>query len=351
MTDSTDGDKPLPPCNFPHTGRTLPNIPHLDEKAQKTQRGVFKGTEGFEIRLDKGTWPLLDLREMTFDVEVHDAVGNSTLVRQGRKANWKSGTEEGQLIAFMKGKHRDWSHNKCLEALKYLVRSKRNIICPNSTNIGLEKKQIGAPTAKSAQEVAQTNATNNPITCQKVKDRNLAERLAGLRRFRDANPHADLGGLNAMNLRSPQMFIEYISTQFMPHVYEKVFLEMGVSTRLAELASTRMVQDWPSEYKIEVSKEIIGKHKCAYTGMTERVSERNTAMLQCCDVHCCCVAVLLCCSNTYTRGQELELEYLRFILSRGRANRPVLLWKDGKAITQGQAKRLLRARGVIVFGE
>ena len=316
---------------------------------------MFKGTEGFEIRLDKGTWPLLDLREMTFDDEVHNAVANSTLVRQGRKADWKSGTEEGQLLDFMKVKRPDWSHSKRLQALKYLVRSKRNIICPNKTNIGLEKKQIGAPTSESAQEQAKKNALKNPfynpIYSQISKDRNLAERVAGLRLFRDANPHADLGGLNAMNLRSPQMFINYISTQFMPHVYEKVFLEMGVSTRLAELASTRMVQDWPSEYKIEVSKEIIGKHKSAYTGMTERVSERNTAMLQCCDVHCCCVAVLLCCSNTYTRGQELALEYLRFVLSRGRANRPVLLWKDGKGITEGQAKRLLRARGVIVFGE
>ena len=65
--------------------------------------------------------------------------------------------------------------------------------------------------------------------------------------------------------------------------------------------------------------------------------------------------MLLCCSNTHTRGQALKLEYLKFLTLRGcgvgHINRPVFLWKDGETITERQAERLLCARGVFVFGE
>ena len=144
-----------------------------------------------------------------------------------------------------------------------------------------------------------------------------------------------------MSLRSPEEFKGHICTKYMTTVYEKVFRELGVPARLAQQASEVMVQDWSPEYKSELCLEIERLRKCVYTGMTQQVGERNTAMLQCCDVHCCCVAVLLCCSNTHTRGQALELEYLRFLTQRVGGlvpkNRPVLSWKDGETITQGQA--------------
>ena len=158
-----------------------------------------------------------------------------------------------------------------------------------------------------------------------------------------------------MILGSPEEFKGHISNEYMPTVYEKVFVELGVPARLAQQASKVMVQDWSPEYKSELYLEIERLRTCVYTGMTQQVGERNTAMLQCCDVHCCCVAVLLCCSNTHTRGQAQKLEYLRFLTLRGGGlvpkNRPVFLWKDGETITQGQAERSLCARGVFVFGE
>ena len=241
---------------------------------------------------------------MTFDAEVHAAVANSTLVKQRRMANWQSGTEERILLDLMELKFPAWTPSKRLRSLKRLVQKKRPIICPQNTRDGFERKPIGAATSRGAEEQAKynavTNPVHNPVNSQKRKDDNLAKRVAALRQFHAANPFANLGGLNAMILRSPEEFKGHICTKYMPTVFEKVFRELGVPARLAQQASKVMVEHWSPAYKRELFLEIEGLRKCVYTGMTQQVGERNTAMLQCCDVHCCCVAVLLCCSNTHT---------------------------------------------------
>ena len=231
---------------------------------------------------------------MTHDDVVHAAVANSTLVKQRRKANWQRGTEEGLLLKLMKDKHPDWTPDQCLRSLKYLVASKRTIICPQFTRDGFERREIGAATSDSGQERAKYNAVNN----QKRTDDNLAERVQALQQFHDANPDADWEGLNAMSLCSPAKFKKHISNEYMPKVYEMVFVELGVSPGLAQQASKVTVQDWSPGYKLELRLEIERLRKCVYTGMTQQVGE--TCSLQCCSVVMCIVAVLLCCCVVLT---------------------------------------------------
>ena len=234
---------------------------------------------------------------MTHDDEVHAAVANSTLVKQRKFANWKSGIEERLLLKLMKDKYPSWTPDKHLKSLKRLVSRVRPIIQPH-TRAGCERREIGAATSDSAQEQAKCNAVKNPVNSQKRKDDNLAERVAALEQFHAANPLANLGGLNAMSLCSPAKFKKHISNEYMPKVYEMVFVELGVSPGLAQQASKVMVQDWSPEYKSELYLEIERLRTCVYTGMTQQVGE--TCSLQCCSVVMCIVAVLLCCCVVLT---------------------------------------------------
>ena len=220
---------------------------------------------------------------MTLPKEIHEAAiewlannGNVECTSQ----NGKKELVNLYLTHFSKA-----SSKQACDAITYLVSSKRQIICPQRTKKNLKRKDVGDNSSKSREEMkvtsSRSNPLNNPKTAKKMK---TARREAAVSWH---NEHAKTPALSD----------------------DKIY---------------------------EVVNSIVTTTKIGDLGTLESLCKSDTE-----DVN-----------FTFYVGEtmrQLPLEDLRWITARGanlpegmiyegQRNRPVLLWNDGRNITEKQAR-------------